>query len=602
MGWSVGTQTPHAPASYGGTYWNDHTNVVSTLLIILACALIVMPLAAVGMVLSWVVWRFSRPTWLTAALMSGAGAITVLVFAGHVAWLWPWGALIPGRLVGILPPSSATGNPSALWRTLWIEGAAGPLLLLALDGTRFAWGRTLTGGLYRQAQQQAAQRTNTPSPGGDRSYALSMPVVAADPAHPPEGIRLGVEKDNRRRPFDLTLDELRLHTFLPGTTGSGKTTTLERLADGAMTHGTGLVILDCKGGSLGANARRLAARHGLPFVAVDPSDPTTIGYNPCSGTPADIANKIVGSFNFGEGGEIYKQIAMHALPVIVQGLLAAQEPVTLLSIARSCDLNELRRLARMIRSDAGGPDGGAVDRQALADELTTLIDDNDPTGKNGILSMRHRLGALLQGAFRPLFTTTPVLDWDAVLATPTVTYLSLPVTAASEDVELMGRVLVQDIKQACARRLRIVAADPSATLTPTLVAIDEFAALKDPKQIIDLLLQARQAALPLVLATQYVPQDPDLAKACFQSGLLIVHRLVQQDAKDMAAQFGTKSEWKVTYQTDWQTGSTEKGSIRDVQGYVIHPNVLRTLPVGIAAVRSVVTDRTDTVAVFPPTT
>ena len=50
------------------------------------------------------------------------------------------------------------------------------------------------------------------------------------------------------------------------------------------------------------------------------------------------------------------------------------------------------------------------------------------------------------------------LDWDAVLATPTVVYISLPVTAASEDVELMGRVLLQDIKQVCSRRLRFVTA------------------------------------------------------------------------------------------------------------------------------------------------
>lgn len=598
MGWRIGEHAPHGPTSLGGTFYNDHANVMATLVIAVACTLFVMPLALLGMAVSWAVWRLARPTWLTAALMATAGMVTVLVFNEHVAWLWPWGAMVPGRLFGILPPSSSTGDPAALWATVGIEGSAGPLLLLVFDGALLARERTLTGGLRRQAQRRQADERIAPRSGGVQPYAL--PVQVASDSHPPDGIRLGVEKDNQRRPFDLTMAELALHTFLPGTTGSGKTTTLERIADGAMGNGCGLVIIDCKGGSLGVTARRLAERHGLPFTAVDPGDPDTLGYEPCRGTPSDIANKLIGSFTFGDGGEIYKQIAMHAVPLIVRGLDMAGMPVTLQSIADTCDLNGLRVLARKVEGDGGEPD--AAQRMALADELSNLIDDNDPAGKNGILSLRHRFGALLQGAFRPLFMGDDVLEWDVALETPNVVYISLPVTAASEDVELMGRVLIQDIKQVCARRLRSVAQHPDVLLIPTLVAIDEFAALAEAKQIIDLLLQARQAALPLVLATQYVPQDPDLGKALFQSGLLIVHRLVAQDAEDMAAQFGTRSEWKVTYQTDWEQGTTQKGSIRDVQGYVIHPNVLRSLPQGVAAVRSITTNRTQTVSVFPVST
>lgn len=600
MGWRIGVHDPHAPTSHGGTYWNDHANVVSTLLVVLGCALLVMPLAILGMELSWIVWRLARPTWLTAAVMAVAGIICVLVFNGLVAWLWPWGLLLPDRLFGILPPSSMTTSPMVLWTTLGVEASAGPLLLLVFDGALFARERTLTGGLRRQAQRQEQQASHNPHPAHTPRYASGMaPVAIADAGHPAGGIRLGVEKDNKRRAFDLTMKELALHTFLPGASGSGKTTTLERLADGAMENGCGIVILDCKGGSLGGTAKRLADRHGMPFVVVDPHDPQTVGYEPCTGSPSDIANKLIGSFNYGEGGEIYKQVAMHALPLIVAGLVASGQPVTLASIASQCDVNGLRLLGRKVGMSGDEAD---VQRQALADELSNLLDDNDPAGKNGVLSLKHRFGAILQGEFAPLFRPgRPFLSWDAVLATPTVVYISLPVTAASEDVDLMGRVLIQDIKQVCSRRLRAVAQNPGTPLTPTLVAIDEFAALKDAKQIVDLLLQARQAALPLVLATQYFPQDPDLAKAVLQSGLLIVHRLVAKDAEDMAAQFGTKSEWKVTYQTDWQEGTTQKGSIRDVQGYVVHPNVLRTLPQGVATVRSVVTDRTETVAVFPVT-
>lgn len=606
MGWNIGQHPTLTPTSHVGAYYNDHRNLVTSILVMLCIALLVMPVAAVGMAVAWAVWRYVRPSVLTASAMAVSGAVTVLVFSEHVAWLWPWGVLIPGRLFGILPVVSATGDGMTLLTSAAIEVCAGPVLLLALDGLWIARGRTLSGGLIRQAERKRAEEGmgsahlgNDHQSGRPAPYASGMRRVVADDAHPPGGIRLGVLKDNSRRPFDLTMGELALHTFLPGTTGSGKTTTLERLADGAMSNGSGFIVIDCKGGSLGVTARRLAARHGLPFIVVDPHDPKTIGYEPCIGSPSDIANKLIGSFSFGETGEIYKQIAMHAVPLIVQGLVAADMPVTLRSIAGACDLNGLRVLARKV--EQGGTVKDAAEREALADELSNLLDESDGAGKSGVLSLKHRFGAVLQGEFGPLFAQKKNLDWDAVLATPTVLYISLPVTAASEDVELMGRILIQDIKQVCSRRLRAVAQKPDVPLVPTLVAIDEFAALKDAKQIIDLLLQARQAALPLVLATQYFPQDPDLKKAVMQAGLTIVHRLVAEDAEPMAAQFGTRAEWKVTYQTDWETGGTEKGSIRDVQGYVIHPNVLRTLPQGVAAIRTVQTNRTDTVTVFPVT-
>ena len=86
-----------------------------------------------------------------------------------------------------------------------------------------------------------------------------------------------------------------------------------------MASGSGLVIIDCKGGSLGVTAKKLATRHGLPFIVVDPDDPATVGYNPCTGSPSDVANKLIGSFAFGEAGEIYKQVGMNVIPLVVKG-------------------------------------------------------------------------------------------------------------------------------------------------------------------------------------------------------------------------------------------------------------------------------------------
>src|ERR1019366_6586145 len=583
---------------------NEWANATITLTSFVLLFVLVMPVALVGMLIVYAVWKITRPTWLTIVVLSLGCAAALVVEANMVAWLWPWGLLIPNRLFGVLPSVSALPVGSVVERSCAIELQAGPLLLLMVEALLAVREKTIHAGVFAQAREGESGIAATLK---DRLRHYASIVSPQSPSsvtstHPPGGIRLGVDKDNRRKAFDLTVADLRLHTFLPGATGSGKTTTLERIADGAMANGYGLVIIDCKGGSLGATARKLASLHSVPFIPIISDDPDTVGYNPTTGSPSDVANKLIGSFTFGETGEIYKQVGMHVIPLIVKGLIATGVPVTLVTIADSLDANGLRILAKKVDdlvpdSEDANSDPNREVLRTLADQLRNFVGDADVAGKNGVSGLKYRLGALVQGSFGPLFAVAKELDWDAVFAKPTVAYVSFPVAAASEDVELLGRVIIQDLKQACGRRLRA----GSDSLASTLIAIDEFAALKDAKQIIDLLLQARQAKLPLVLSTQLLPQDPELRSAVLQAGLLIAHRLQAADAEEIAAQFGTRSTWKVTHQIDWETAETAKGTIRDVDEYVVHPNTLRQLPQGTAAVRSVPTARWGIVEVLQTT-
>ena len=503
MGGTLSAHAPREATSQVGSEFNVWANATVSLGVIIGIVVFVMPVSVLGVLLAWMLWRLTRPLWLMIAVLSVGFALGVVILNREVAWCWPFGLLIPNRLYDLLPPSSALPVGHAVWRSAVVEMQAGPLLLLAVEAFGAIRERTLTSGIFLQAQDRlAGERQSTKSLLGGRLHQYASVVSPArtlllhDTDHPSGGIRLGALRDNRRKPFDLALSEMRLHTFLPGATGSGKTTTLERLADGALGCGAGLVVIDCKGGGLGASARKLAARHGLPFVVVDPDDPATIGYNPCSGSGADVANKLIGSFTFGEAGEIYKQVGMHVVPIIVRGIVSAGLPMTLRQLAESCAPNGLRLLAHKVKDEQ------------LQDELTNLLDDTDTAGKSGVISLQHRFGALLQGSFGPLFTAKKVLDWEDTFARPSVVYICLSATAASEDVDLMGRVLIQDLKQACARRLRAVS--NGETRAPVLCAIDEFAALKEARQIIDLLLQARQAAMPL-----------GCVRNCVQKGLWI---------------------------------------------------------------------------------
>jgi DNA helicase HerA-like ATPase len=141
------------------------------------------------------------------------------------------------------------------------------------------------------------------------------PRPSADPAHHPAGcIRLGVESLSRR-PFDIPIPEgTARHVTLLGLTGSGKTTTAERLAEGAVTCGLALLIVDAKGAGLRATARRLAATRGVEHREVVPGDPGTLGYNPCAvGSRAQVADKLVSAFTHGPSGQVYRVIATETL-------------------------------------------------------------------------------------------------------------------------------------------------------------------------------------------------------------------------------------------------------------------------------------------------
>src|SRR5262249_54295944 len=150
--------------------------------------------------------------------------------------------------------------------------------------------------------------------------------------------------------------------------------------------------------------------------------------------------------------------------------------------------------------------------------------------------------------FGPLFEQQPVLDWTHVTAAQSVAYFSLSATAAGEDVELFGRVLMQDLKQLCDARLRQIQAGHD--LMPYLVIIDEYAALREAQQIVDLLLQARGARMPIVVASQFIPEDRAIRIPVLQSGVLICHRVGAEDSEALAAEFGTKPMPKVTQQVD----------------------------------------------------
>ncbi|GEM_PF-1581882 len=531
--------------------------------------------------------------WFTQALRParvirwavGAGC-AVLFLAAHVVvepgWLWRSWPNTENVLhyIGIGPV-----YPSLhLLLGITIETLLGPVLVLACAAAASALRVGVMPALRAEQRRTELRMLATT---GLRTTARTTASETDSDSTP--RIALGIDRETREI-FSFERHELMHHIFLPGASGSGKTTTIARIADGVCAARFGVVIVDCKGGGgLKHIAESLAAVHDLSLHVVDANDPGSIGYDVCTGSAADITNKLTGIFNYGtSGGEFYKHVAMMVIPTVVRAMEQAGDgPITLATLTEGLIPGRMRQIGQR----AGEP---------YHRELTVLAEERGAVG-DGIAGLRVRLMALLNGKFRDLLlapdTAREVLSWPRVLTSPSVVYVNLPATAASEDVELLGRVVAQDLKQECARRIGAIRSGQQ--LTPTLVVFDEFAALPEADQIVDLLLQAREGLLPTLVSTQYIPETTNIRQAVLQAGLIVAHRIEAADAEVIAAQFGTRMRWEASIQIEQSMGPTGMASAREQNSYHVNPNELRELRTGYVAVRSVFRSRPAIVQVEP---
>jgi hypothetical protein len=366
--------------------------------------------------------------------------------------------------------------------------------------------------------------------------------------------------------FCLALAELGRHVTVIGVTGSGKTTTLARLIDAALAARWPVLVVDAKGGRLVDVTRALGERHQLPARVWLPGYPDSWSYDVCAGDPTSLSNRLVGAFEYGFDGQVFRNLAQAIVPLVISGMLEAGLRVDLDTLRFSLDKAHLTGLVRRL------PEG------LLKAELITLREDE--LHRSTLSGLVGRLRALRFGLFgRWLVPSEHTLDLAESLVQPGLTYMGLPATAASEDVALVGRVLVQHLKQVA------YAALWATRRQPALLVFDEFVSLRESEQLVDLLLQAREAHLAVVISTQQVPHEHALRHSVLGTGTLIVHQAGSEDADSLARGLGTRTAPEIVRQVVvGRDGTLGRRLLRARQSYLIPPDELARLPVGQAAV------------------
>ena len=381
---------------------------------------------------------------------------------------------------------------------------------------------------------------------------------------------LGVNTQTQQ-PVWIENDALNLSCVVFGATGSGKTSTLNHFARHAMRSAMPLILIDAKGDTGWAHTlQRWAEAEHRPFLHWSVRGPAQ--WNPLAeGTPSELKDKLIGLTDWTEPH--YRYAGERFLQTLIQCFQVSGHSLTLDTlVAHGDNPRSLTNLAR-----ASGPTG---------ERLLAIIDqwDADTSLRKAVMGLMTRLAVLSESDVGPYLSGVDIRLHDVLLdlAAPVVLF-SLPKLQYSGLVPLLGALVIQDLKAA------IAALYHEAQRTAAMILIDEFGAFAT-LQALDILSQARGAGMHSIVASQdpldYAHVAPELPlQVLTNSAVKIVHRIENPDSAELLARsIGTHKTHAVTHQIDnTQHTLGQMGSIRAVDEFIIHPQILKSLPVGMAA-------------------
>jgi conjugal transfer pilus assembly protein TraD len=427
---------------------------------------------------------------------------------------------------------------------------------------------------------------------------------AAAVAGAADAVRLG--SDTAGKPVLLNDRQLSAHGLILGASGAGKSTTLLAILTEHVLRGRPVVAIDMKGSP--AFVRELAhaaSAAGRPFRLWTPDGPQH--WNPLQhGNATELKDKLIATERFTEPH--YQRAAERYVQTVLQVLHEAH-PDRSATLEEVVDLMDPRRMAGILRSL---PPARA---HRVQDYLSGLTHDQ----LSAVRGLGTRLAIISESDTGPYLSPAgaDTIDLRAALAGSEIVLFSVNSSKYGKLSAQIGTLAIQDLVAAVGHRLAL-SGNPSQIGTATsagvprdqaTIAIDEFSAL-GADNVISLLARGREAGVSVLLATQELA-DLDRAAPGLRDQVLgntavkIAHRQdVPSSAQTIAQMAGTKKVWEQTYQIGrgpLGRHDTSRGTRREVEQFVVHPNEIKALETGHAVlITKLPRARTRTVRVAPP--
>jgi conjugal transfer pilus assembly protein TraD len=388
-----------------------------------------------------------------------------------------------------------------------------------------------------------------------------------------ESLTLG--SDPGGRAVALSDRQLAAHALIVGASGAGKSTTMLSILGAQIRRGRPVIAIDMKGSpGFAAQLEQAAAAAGRGVRIFTPDGPGH--WNPLAhGNATALKDKLISTERFSEPH--YQRAAERYVQTVLT-ILHARDPETPARLDQVVALMEPRRLAASLR---GVPEPLA---ERVLDYLSGLTGDQVSAARG----LGTRLALLSESCAGPYLVpggpAANAIDVRAGLEGGDVILFSLNASVYGKLAAQLGALAIQDLVSASGYRL-----SGGTSPVPATIAIDEFSALGDD-HVLALLARARESGISVLTATQ---EMADLQRAApgFRDqvlgivGVKIAHRQdVPESAEMIAKMAGTQWVWEETRHVRGvlNPGNGPRASRRQVERFLVHPNEIKTLPVGHA--------------------
>lgn len=416
---------------------------------------------------------------------------------------------------------------------------------------------------------------------------------------PMNGGTLGVNEVGER--IVQTDEEASMHTFIPGASGSGKTTTMMSQVKDHIRRGHGVAFIDLKGGTdVPEILYEYAQRHGRNFyhwLILDPREgyngPDPDGpsyYDPLGrGDASRRKDMIIAGRKWSE--DYYKTLASSYLQTAFNVAIAVPPEDGTDSLSDIISLLNPKNLA--VRAERMPRDLHYEEIREYAREWTgRKLDSGAQSAIDGVM----RELQVLRGSSAGKWLRNPPeggkkINLKDIAQRGDVVVFSLDSSNYEQTAAAVANFIVQDLKTVTSE-LRV---DPSQN--PLHVYIDEFSAM-DSSNVINLINKARDAKMPVTLSTQALGDlkkvDPSFLEQLL--GIInafIIHRAnIEDDLEIYAGLTGKTSRWKSRYGVEHTSGgllggmgkgaATGAGTVEEIEDYRVTPKEIQELKRGQA--------------------
>lgn len=396
---------------------------------------------------------------------------------------------------------------------------------------------------------------------------------------------LGKVSGSLWRKEELTEGQLNHHVHIVGASGYGKTVLLSHIIKQRIQQGKGLLFIDLKGdietimkfSKFVADSGRI---EDLQIFSLS-DQKLSIPYNLIEdGTPTQLRDKIMLALNWSE--EFYKNQSASFLLKVLIGLCYLRDKQsfrfhlgTILDAASKADF--LEELSLKV------PESERRVKSALEDCFNFL---NSQDNYKSLQGLRTQIESLVLSDFGEMIASEePGINLYDTVSNGKIAFVFLDSRRYGETAKSVGRFILQDLKMVSAR---VDAEVPKEKRRPFTVIVDEFADLAQ-EDFIGFLDRARSSKMSVIVAHQEICDllriSPEFAGRLMgnTSTLYAFLQKRPESAEMISAIAGTRKAWKETMQSSkilWLDVPTGNKSLREVEEFVIHPNMIKSLQVG----------------------